>query len=208
MKSYKRKKQKKLFLSKISNKQWDKIRQDLQFIESVTKTGKKLGLRVIIAGGYAVDGSLGKITRPHNDIDIQVYGNNPNGKQVIVKLIKKIANSNIVFSGIRIKKDHGRKTYYYGILAEKLGFGADFYYIQIKGNPFNETKVVIKDDGKKTNRHFFDTVKVKLEGIYFEAQNPKAELEDKVGKIKRGDKVRQEINQDIQNLQMLVNSKL
>ena len=129
---------KKFSCSEVEKDDLKKIGRDLEFIKLTTEIAKELGLRAIVAGGYAVDGSLGQITRPHNDI-------------------------------------------------------------------FDSSKVVIKDNKKKTEPHLFNTLPVQLEGIAFEAQNPKTELEDKMAKKAKGEKKRTEIDQDIHNLQLFFN---
>lgn len=196
--------QDRLMVAEISEEQRKKIHRDLKFIKLITSAGRELGLRVVIAGGYAVDGSLGLITRPHNDIDIQVYGNNPHGIEAIGSILNGVVKIDSSFSSMEIKKDHGRKTFYHEILAEKPGLGVDFYYLQIEGTPFGDTKVVIKNNGEKTEPHAFDTVEVELEGTQFEAQSPRIELEDKIKKREKGEEQRPEIDQDIHNLQLLL----
>lgn len=78
-----------LELTELSPKDREKIKKDLAFIGLLTNDAKSLGCRVVISGGYATDGNLGRITRPHNDIDIEVYGTDQQPK-VIQKLIEKI----------------------------------------------------------------------------------------------------------------------
>ncbi len=56
----------------LTTAQQEKTQQALTFIDLITKIGKEQGIRIIISGGYAVDGFLGEITRFHNDIDIQI----------------------------------------------------------------------------------------------------------------------------------------
>lgn len=196
--------QDRFMVSEISEWGRNKIDRDLQFIKLVTSVGKELGLRVIIAGGYAVDGNLGQITRPHNDIDIQVYGTSPNGVALINSILKNIGAENPSFSDIEIKKDHVRETFYHNIFAEMPGLGADFYYVQVEANPFGDTKIIIKDNGEKTEPRPYETVQVELQGVTFEAQHPKVELEDKVEKSEKTRGRRPEIEQDIYNLHLLL----
>jgi hypothetical protein len=188
----------------ISPEERKKIDKDLEFINLVSEIANNNGMRAVIAGGYAVDGFIGRITRPHNDIDIQLYGNGPDGKAQILRLMNLAKEENGNYSQLEEKIDHGRKTYYYGLLAEQKGFGADFYYIQVEGDPFADEKVVIKNNEEKTPPHKFNTIKVELEEVSFEAQNPETELKDKLEKRDKGEKQRDEIDQDIHNLKLLL----
>jgi hypothetical protein len=193
-----------LIFSEISHKEQNKITSDLQFVNLASEIASNQGLRLVIAGGYAVDGFIGRITRPHKDIDIHLYGNSPDGRAIMQSLISLIKEHNEDFKQLEEKIDRGRKAYYYGLLAELPGFGADFYYIQIEGDPFADEKIVIKNTGEKTPPHKFNTIKVELEEVSFEAQNPETELKDKLEKRDKGEKQRDEIDQDIHNLKLLL----
>ena len=199
-----------LMVSEISEWGRNKIDRDLQFIKLATSVGRELGFRVVIAGGYAIDGSLGNITRRHDDIDIQVYGTSPNGIASIDSILKNIEANDPSFSGIEIERDHERETLYHHIVAKRHGYDteltADFRYAQVEANPFGDTKRVIKDNGGKTEPLPYETVQVELQGVTFEAQNPGVELEKKIEIREKGLRMnlRPEIHQDIYNLDILL----
>jgi hypothetical protein len=60
--------------SEVDKEDREKIQRDLSFIEFFTRHAAEKGLRVVVSGGYATDGNLSRVTRPHNDLDIIVYG--------------------------------------------------------------------------------------------------------------------------------------
>lgn len=189
-----------LELTELSLKDWEKVGKDLVFINLLTNDAKSLGYRVVISGGYCVDGNIGRITRPHNDIDIEVYGTDQQ-PQVINELVKNITHQE-QFSGLKLE-DKGRQEYYHSFFIEGNGLGADIYYVCVVENPFVETKVVVKKDGSLTPRHSFNTKKVVLNGIAFETVGPKEQLEDILKKRQKGNDLKPKHEQDIENLKAL-----
>jgi len=180
-----------------------KIKNDLRFIELISAYAKQADLRVIISGGYATDGNLGEVTRPHEDIDVQIYGNGDRAKSTVEDLVEKIAGEDESFSGLRID-DKGRQEYYHWIFTEKKGFGADIYYIQVADDPFADKKRVVRKDGTLTEAHEFDTGFVELEGVSYEAEKPEAILTDMLYKREvRGDELKEKHEQDITNLKRI-----
>lgn len=105
-------------------------------------------------------------------------------------------------------KDKGRQEFYHSFFAEGCGLGSDIYYIQVMGNPFDDEKRVVKKDGSLTEKQKFDTLRVSLEQITFEAANPTSELVDRLYKREiRGDKPKVEHDQDIANLRLITDAK-
>jgi hypothetical protein len=197
----------KLITSEVSETDWQKIRNDLHFIERMTKLAKEKGCRLIVSGGYAVDGGLGRITRPHRDIDIQIYGKD-SGEQLVKDFIVGVKEGESTFLEVELK-DKGRQEYYHAFFAEGNGLGSDIYYIQVTGDPFDQVKFVIKKDGSLTDRQTYDTVQIVLEGVMFEAINPTSELVDKLYKRKiRGDVPKAEHDQDMENLKLVTVAKV
>jgi hypothetical protein len=193
-------------VSEIRKDDWKKIKSDLRFIQLVNRFAKDANLRVIISGGYANDGNLGEITRPHNDIDIQVYGNSNSPQEIVENLIQAVTAVDDTYSGLEIN-DKGRQEYYHSYFIEKEGLGADVYYIQVVGNPNGNEKRVVKSDGTYGEPHEFDANKVLLEGVGFEAENPVSELVDILYKRNiRGDKLKDKHEQDIANLQLITDT--
>ncbi len=188
----------------LSAEQELKTREDLQVIDKLSKTAPKLGMRVIIGGGYAVDGFLGKITRPHNDIDIQIYGVEDSSESAIERLLDAIAPSEFEYT----TKDKGRSEYYHNLLYHFGPSVLDIYYIQTKTSPFGKEKHIVKSNGEIDEQVFPEPVFGRIEDISFEIQNPEVELKDKIYKRKvRRDVKRSEHEQDIENLRKALNNK-
>lgn len=185
----------------ISKEQRLKIGNDLSFINLITSQAKERGYRVVVSGGYSIDGNLGQITRPHNDIDIQIYGQSEQPR--IIRDLMETVKQQEAFSRIELR-DKGRQEFYHAFFAEGNGLGADIYYVQVTGNPFDSTKVVVKNNGSLTSEHSFNTAPVTLEGVSFEAVNPQEQLEDILKKRARGDRLKPEHDQDLQNLQRIL----
>lgn len=187
--------------SEISQQDWKKIKKDLGFVQLLRGLAQQSELRVIISGGYAVDGALGQITRPHNDIDVQVYGQPPSD-EVIEALIKQV-KGHVQFEDLELV-DKGRETFYHSHVVKGKGFGADVYYVQILDGPFDEEKIVIKSDGSHTEVQRYNTIQANLEGVSFEAVDPTSELVDKLYKREiRGDEPKLVHDQDIANLRLI-----
>ena len=182
---------------KLSPEQERRTRSDLQIIDKLTKIAPNIGMRVIISGGYAVDGFLGEITRPHNDVDIQIYGTNDNPEEAIERLLDSIAPNEFEYT----TEDRGRKDYYHNFLYRFGESDLDIYYIQTITSPLKSEKHIVKSDGMVDEQEFAEPIYGYIEGITFEIQHPEVELKDKIYKREeRGDPKRIEHEQDIENL--------
>lgn len=176
-----------------------RVNHDLDFIKRITEQAKQLDYRMIIGGGYAVDGALGQITRPHNDLDIQLYGQKP-GTEATTEII-----SSLDLSLLPALTDKGRKDFWHYFHLQLPHTLAELYYLQVTTDPFAEKKIIIKADGAHAPSHGYDTRTVTLEGAIYEAQNPAAELADKLYKREyRGDPKQAKHEQDIHNLRLIV----
>lgn len=200
------KEQARLLVTGLSHQEREKIQRDISFIGLITSAAKNAGCRVTISGGYAVDGALGQITRPHNDIDLEIYGNSSTPSEAVGQILELIKVASPDFEDARLK-DEGRQEFYHSFFAEKPGFGVDIYYVQTEGYPFSQTKRVVKQDGTLTEEQKFDTQTVSLEGVTFEAVRPAAELADKLFKRERGDPPKPGHDQDIANLKRIVETQ-
>lgn len=187
-----------LKLTELSPLVWDKVGKDLKFIDLITQDAKGYGYRVVISGGYSVDGNLGRVTRPHNDIDIEVYGTEED-PWIIRELVETISQEKD-YSDLELI-DKGRQEFYHTFFVEGNGLGADIYYVQLVGDPFAETKIVVKKDGTTTSRHSFNTGQVMLEGIAFEVVGPREQLDDI---LKKAEILKPKHQQDIENLKILL----
>ncbi len=188
----------------LTIEQQAKVKGDLDLISLISKVGKELNCRVIIAGGYAVDAALGQITRPHNDIDIQIYGQDENGMSLVNKLLNAIAEQDAQFAGFSIE-DKVRKDFYHNLYTKIGGTIADIYYLRTQNSPFESNKIIIKKDGSLSEPHPYETKQFRLNGIEFEGQNPLTELVDKIYKRDyRNDPKLVRHEQDIENLKAIV----
>lgn len=197
----------KIVTSEITETDLRKIQKDLRFIDLMTKLAKEKGCRLIVSGGYATDGNLGRITRPHSDIDIQIFGQSDQSEYLVKELIAEAKKDEPTLSEVEVR-DKGRQEFYHSYFAEGNGLGSDIYYVQVTENPFDKEKHVVKKDGTITERQEYETTEVTLEGITFEAISPTPELVDKLYKREiRGDKPKAKHNQDIANLRLITDPK-
>jgi hypothetical protein len=185
-----------LIKQKLTPEQGENIQKSLNIIYSLNKIGRENGFRIIIQGGYAVDGFLGEITRYHNDIDIGIYGTQENAKETIGELFKKCG-----IDGGEIAEDKGRKEYYYNFIYKFGDLNLDIYYLQTKINPLGKGKFIVKSNGEVDEREFENPAYGKLGGITFEITSPAKEMKDKIYKREvRGYPKRPEHDQDLINL--------
>ncbi|HRN96236.1 MAG TPA: hypothetical protein PLD54_02220 [Candidatus Levybacteria bacterium] len=183
----------------LSHEEQQAVKRHLQFIDHLTRESIKHGYRTIISGGYAVDGAIGLITRPHEDVDIQLYGTDVLNPVLLAEICLTGQYSDLMI------EDHGRDEYWHKFLISEIG--AETYYIRVATKPFSDSKIVIKSDGKYSEEHDFDTKVVVLNGVRFEIQSPVIELADKLSKREhRGDPKLQKHEQDIQNLRLITDS--
>src|SRR3989338_11344413 len=98
----------KIIVSELTEADRNKTKNDLCFIKLMSQYAKERGARLIVSGGYAVDGSLGSITRPHRDIDIQIFGQTEGSSQLVAELVDKVRSDAPALSGVQLK-DKGRQ---------------------------------------------------------------------------------------------------
>lgn len=198
---------KKLIMIEPTPEQKEKMRKDLQFIGLVSRIAKELECRIVIAGGYAIDAALGQITRYHNDIDMQIYSQNPDALNATKELLAKIGNQDSRFADFTIEeKDH---TEFYKNFYVKIGTQIiDIYYLQTTTDPFAEKKIIMKNGGDSTPPHPFETQPANFKSAAFEIQIPLIEAVEKIRK--RGNENypnRDKDEQDILNLHQLVDEQ-
>ncbi len=197
----------KIVTSEINEANMNKIKRDLHFIDLMTQVAKEKSCRLIVSGGYAVDGSLGQLTRPHNDIDIQIYGESSQAQEVTRQLLESVKKKEAEFAQVELE-DKGRQEYYHAFFAEGNGLGSDIYYVQVTEDPFGNKKHVVKKDGSQTKTQHYHTILVTLEGTTFEANDPTSELVDRRYKREiRGDQPKPQHDQDMTNLKLITDEK-
>ena len=183
----------------LSPQEKKKIENDLRLITSFIDAARYQGLRVIVFGGYGVDGALGEISRYHNDIDLLVFGTSADGKEVLTSVLRDIG-----FDGYSIK-DKGRGEYYHNWVFARGETTLDIYFLQTSISPFGIEKNIVRNDRTVSEQQFGEPVIGMIGGATFEVQDPKVELEDKVHKRDvKGYEKRVEHEQDIENLQSII----
>jgi hypothetical protein len=115
----------------------------LKELEKIKRIFEKENLRVIVGGGFAIDGFLGKLTREHEDLDFDIVGNLswPKGfsktkeilqKEYGKKLVEKNRRFEVIDGKYRIDfeyvQDLATKSYYrYQFSADSYVFPIPFY---------------------------------------------------------------------------------
>ncbi|MDP3994306.1 MAG: hypothetical protein Q8P91_00555 [bacterium] len=182
--------------TKTNEKDSSKIKLDLYFLRKFIEFSKEHNFRLIVSGGYGLDGILNTITRPHNDIDIILYGQFSRKK--IIQLIKEFVSN--LYSDTQFSGEPNPFTECIDINAK--GFGCNLYYVETINDPYIDLYTIKLIDGKtQTNseEQFPSSVKAKLQGIEYEAQNPNLHLADILFKRKQNNKQTKH-KQDIINL--------
>lgn len=190
----------KIFKTPLNNTQKQKVKSDLSFLKKILNYSKQKGFRVVVSGGYGLDGILGEITRSHNDLDLIIYWNKKRAETV--EQTKKFIIKIFPQAQINIKPD----IFYTEIDVNTKDFGANIYLVETINNPLKNINDIKKSDGKikkNTEKDFPLPVKAKLLGINFEAQNPETHLKDILLKRKRLKK-HPKHQQDIKNLREIV----
>lgn len=194
-----------LIKQKLTSGQEKKTNADLQLIDKLIRAARNNGMRIIISGGYAIDGFFEEITRYHNDIDIQIYGTKENAEEVVERLLDSIAPA----SGWEYTtEDKGRKEYYHNLVYKFGNSTLDIYYLQTRTSPLGKKKFIVKSDGSVDQQEFGEPTFGKIGDIAFEIQDPTWEFKDKIYKREeRGDPKRPEHEQDIENLKLTLKTK-
>ncbi len=180
----------------------EKIKSDLSFLKKLLIFAKKQNYRVVVTGGYGLDGILGQITRPHNDIDIVIYSKDD--REMTVKSIRNFVEKVFINPRITIRFNQFMHT----IDINTKGFGGNIYVVQTKNNPFDDLKTLVLND-KTIHRNnplqFPLPISAILHGLQFETQDPHAHLADILFKQKREMKYNKH-EQDIKNLEQVTDS--
>ena len=156
-----------------------KLNNDLSFIKQFQEFCKNSGWRMVVYGGYGLDGFIGRITRDHGDIDLVVYGQSDRivASDTITSFIKtKYPKATI------IKKPN---PFQFEVDVNNSGFGLNLYYVQTNNDPFVNIHTVVKADGEIVTNDpsiFPPPEKGRLEQLEVEVQNQKSHLKDIIAK--------------------------
>lgn len=181
---------------------WSKISSDLEFIKSFQVFTKSQNWRIVVYGGYGLDILLGSITRTHNDVDLVIYGQV--SRQEASDKISDFLTNLLQNSLVNISEN----DFMLEIDFKSPGLGANIYYVQIKGDPFQSLNIVVKKNGESiTNsiKRFPSPIEGVLEDIHIEVQNPHSHLADILDKQHRLVN-RQSHIQDIANLRQITDA--
>ncbi len=187
-----------LLTSPLTPEEHATVLENLQFIAKLTTKAKELGYRVIVHGGYAVDGALKKITRPHADLDLQIYGLDE-GTVAVPKIITSLDESLLP-----LMEAKERKEYWHLFHLNRPGSLTELYYVKVATDPFGDAKRIVKSDGTESEIEPFHTEHAVFGDISYEIQNPVTELADKLYKrTVRGDEALTKHDQDMANLVLI-----
>ncbi len=177
-----------------------KVNSEIQFIAHFIAFAKKLNLRVVVYGGYGLDGYLQAITRNHGDIDLVMYGIMPRS-EALPKIVDYL---NEVLKEVKIvSKDN---DFLIDIKVKSKNIQGNFYYVQTGQDPFIDLKTVIKLDGTTVTNSPEDfplPVQGKLGNLMVEVQDQSAHLQDIIRKRKNSESCAKH-DQDIENLNTIV----
>jgi hypothetical protein len=186
----------------LSPEEHQKALEDVHFISEFSVLARSLGYRVIISGVYAVDGALGVITRPHDDIDMQIYGQD-DAAAALHKLFQKYDPSLL-----QSLTDQGRKEFWHLYHLQLPHTLVEIYYLQVTTDPFTHEKIIIKADGANTPSHPYHTRTSRFQGHAYEIQHPRIELADRVYKRTiRKDEAKTKHDLDMANLLLITDPK-
>lgn len=156
-----------------------KLRNDLKFIGRCLDFCKHQNWRMVVYGGYGLDGYLRRITRKHGDIDLVIYGTDSHASAA--KSISDFIKS--LYPDAIIKQTEN--PFQIEIFASSPGFGLNLYYVQTRDNPFINIHTVIKSDGEIVTNDpsiFPPPQKGSLEGLGLEVQDQSSHLNDILAK--------------------------
>lgn len=187
----------------LNSKEASKIKSYLSFLSKFLDFSKKHNFRLVVSGGYGLDGILNTITRPHNDLDIILYGQFPRKKAV--QEIEKFVLKHYPQAKITTKLH----LFSVSIDINTKGFGCNIYFVQTVNNPFNDINTIKLANGKtqiNLETRFPLPIKAKLNKIEFEAENPNLHLADIL--YKRKNEKQAKHAQDIRNLKTITNPQI
>ncbi|MBP9670708.1 hypothetical protein KBD75_04900 [Candidatus Woesebacteria bacterium] len=177
-----------------------KVDSDIKFIADFIEFGKKLNWRVVVYGGYGLDGYLQTITRNHGDIDLVMYGIMPRS-EALPKIVDYL---NEELNEVEIKSKD--EDFFIDIKVKSNGIQGNFYYVQTGQDPFGNLNIVVKVDGStviNSPKDFPPPVHGKLGDLMVEVQDQSAHLQDIIRKRKDSESFAKH-DQDIENLNTIV----
>jgi hypothetical protein len=180
-----------------------KIKSDLKFLSKIINFSKKQNFRLIVSGGYGLDGILKIITRPHNDLDLIIYSQEVREKAI--QTIKQFILKRFPQAEIAIAPNQ----FLVSIDINTKSFGCNIYFVETVNDPVNDINTIKLADGKtqaNSIARFPLPVKARLNKINFEAENPNLHLADIQFKRKKDEPIK--YTQDIINLKTITKPQI
>ncbi len=177
-----------------------KINYDLSVITQFGILAHTYNWRMVVSGGYGLDGAIGQITRNHNDLDLILYGSQSRARAR--KLFHSACRSLLRVPELVFKEEE----FYLECDVKSDIFVGNFYYVQTQNDPYLDLNTVIKKGGSvvvNTPSAFPPPVKGRLEGLEFEVQDQSAHQKDIMAK---GGSNTERHTQDLVNLSLLLTS--
>lgn len=177
-----------------------KLQTHLAFIDSFGKWCHQQNWRLVVYGGYGLDGYLQTITRNHGDVDLVMYGriSRPQALEEIFSYLDEMLKE------VEIKSKE--EDFLIDIKVKSKSISGNFYYVQVATDPFTDLSNVIKADGSMVNnstKDFPPPVTGKLGDFDVEVQDQSAHLGDILRKRSVSD-VLAKHDQDLENLKFIV----
>lgn len=152
-----------------------KIKSDLNFLGKFMEFAKTQNWRVVVSGGYGLDGYLRVMTRRHGDLDLIIYGltNRKDAEDLITSYLQTHFQS--------VEVTTKSELFSLDIDVHHPGFVGNFYYVQTVADPFVDVSQVRKADGTLVNNSptdFPPPVNGKLLDLEVEVQDQRAHLSD------------------------------
>lgn len=173
-----------------------KLQTHLKFVDSFGKWCMDQNWRLVLYGGYGLDGYLKTITRNHGDIDLVIYGRSPRA-QALAKIVSYL---NDIVEEVEIKPKG--EEFFIDIKVKSKTISGDFYYVQTAEDPFINLNRVVKVDGivvTNSPTQFPPPIKGELGNLLVEVQDQSAHLAD-IFRKRGSDVSLSKHDQDIVNL--------
>lgn len=177
-----------------------KINYDLSVITQLGILAHTYNWRMVVSGGYGLDGAIGQITRNHNDLDLILYGSQSRARAR--ELFHSACRSLLRVPELIFKE----QEFYLECDVKSDVFVGNFYYVQTKNDPYRDLYSVIKNDGSiitNTPIDFPPPQKGSLNDLTFEIQDQSAHQKDIMTK---GGSNTERHTQDLANLSILLTS--
>lgn len=178
----------------------EKVSRDLNFLAQCIKFTQQRKWRLVVYGGYGLDGYLKTITRSHGDLDIVIYGQS--NRKVAENLLKSYLESQLRNVQIIVKQE----PFFLELDVRGTNFAGNLYYVETAQDPQQDLTQVRKVDGEiviNSTKDFPTPVEGKLQNLEVEVQDQSAHLAD-ILRRRETDYVAGKHDQDIENIKTVI----